>query len=141
MKRKTDRLLTTFFVLLLFPLFVTAAELRNTSPERVGMSAERLERLDAALSSYVENDQIAGQVVIVLRDGRVVFSDANGWRDKEAGVAMTEDTIFRIASQTKAIVSTGIMILHERGKLDINHPLSRYFPCLLYTSPSPRDRG
>ena len=123
-----NQLLTALCVSLVVPVAAISAELRTISPERVGMSAERLERLDEALTSYIENDQIAGQVVIVLRDGRVVFSDANGWRDKEAGAPMTEDTIFRIASQTKAIVSTGIMILHERGKLDISHPLSRYFP-------------
>ena len=128
MKSRTTPLRSVLFISLAFPFFTMAAEFRTTSPERVGMSAERLERLDQALSSYVENNQIAGQVVMVLRDGRIVFSDANGWRNKEAGVPMTEDTIFRIASQTKAVVSTGIMILHERGKLDINHLLSRYFP-------------
>jgi CubicO group peptidase (beta-lactamase class C family) len=105
-----------------------AADFSLTRPERLGMSSERLDRLDAVLKSYVDEGLIAGQVVLVLRNGRIVFSATNGMRNREAGLPMTEDTLFRIASQTKAIVSTGIMILHERGDLDISHPLSRYIP-------------
>ena len=107
---------------------LTAAELSSSRPERQGMSSERLAQLDAVLNSYVEDGLIAGQVVLVLRKGRITFSATNGMRNIEAGLPMTEDTLFRIASQTKAIVSTWIMILHERGDLDISHPLSRYFP-------------
>jgi len=92
------------------------------------MSSERLERLDEVMKAYVEEESLAGQVIMVLREGRVVYSTANGMRNVAAGLPMTPDTIFRIASQTKAIVSTGIMILQEKGKLDINHPLSRYIP-------------
>ena len=92
------------------------------------MSSERLERLDAVLKSYVDSGQVAGQVAMVLRKGRVVYSTANGWQNKEADIPMSEESIFRIASQTKALVSTSIMILHERGQLDISHPLSRYIP-------------
>jgi CubicO group peptidase (beta-lactamase class C family) len=105
-----------------------AAELSRVRPERVGMSSSRLERLDSVLAAYVEEDLVAGQVAVVLRKGRIVYSTANGMRNKETGTPMTEDTLFRIASQTKAIVSTGIMILHERGDLHISHPLSRYIP-------------
>ena len=105
-----------------------AADFSRVRPERAGMSSERLERLDAVLRSYVDKGQVAGQVAIVLRKGRVVYSTANGWQNKVADIPMSEDSIFRIASQTKALVSTGIMILHERGQLDISHPLSRYIP-------------
>lgn len=105
-----------------------AAELSRVRPERVGMSSARLERLDSVLNTYVDEELVAGQVAVVLRKGRIVYSTANGMRDKESGIPMTEDTIFRIASQTKAIVSTAIMILHERGDLNISHPLSRYIP-------------
>ena len=105
-----------------------AADFSRVRPERAGMSSERLERLDAVLKSYVDSGQVAGQVAMVLRKGRVVYSTANGWQNKEADIPMSEESIFRIASQTKALVSTGIMILHERGQLDISHPLSRYIP-------------
>ncbi len=113
---------------LLFATSLFAAEFTHVEPERVGMSSERLEHLDTVLQSYVDSNQVAGQVALVLRDGRVVYSAANGMQDISAGIPMSENTIFRIASQTKAIVSTAIMILHERGQLDISHPLSRYFP-------------
>ena len=105
-----------------------AADFDRARPERLGMSSDRLERLDAVLKSYVDNDQLAGQVVLVLRKGRIAYSNANGMQDIAAGIPMSQDTMFRIASQTKAIVSTGIMILHERGELDISHPLERYIP-------------
>lgn len=105
-----------------------SAEFAAVRPEDAGLSAERLERLDAAQSEYVVKEQLAGQVTLVLRDGRIVYSKADGWRDRAAGTEMTPDTIFRIASQSKAVVSTAIMILHERGQLNIGHLLSRYFP-------------
>lgn len=122
------RFLISLNILLLFSVALNAAEFSSARPSRLGMSSERLERLDTVMKSYVDNDQIAGQVILVLRNGRIAYSASNGMRDIDAGVEMTDDTIFRIASQTKAIVSTGIMILHERGDLDINHRLSRYFP-------------
>jgi len=125
--RIIQRLIATS-LLLLISSSLLAAEFRNARPSAVGMSADRLERLDRVMQSYVDDERLAGQVILVLRNGRVAFSAANGMRDIAAGAPMREDTIFRIASQTKAIVSTGIMILHERGDLDIQHPLSRYFP-------------
>lgn len=121
------RVLTGIFLLALS--FATlAAEFNKADPEQLGMSAQRLEVLDASLKSFVDENRIAGQSVLVLRNGQTAFSATNGWRDKEDGVAMTDDTIFRIASQTKAIVSTGIMILQEQGKLDIGDPLGRHIP-------------
>ncbi len=113
---------------LVFSTAAPASEFGAAVPEQLGMSAERLEVLDASLQAYVDEDRVAGQVVLVLRRGEVAFAAANGWRDKENGVAMTADTIFRIASQTKAIVSTGVMILQEQGKLDIGDPLGRHIP-------------
>ena len=122
-----QRFLAGVFVLV-FSGAALAQEFVKADPEQLGMSAERLEVLDANLKAYVDENRIAGQVVLVLRDGQVAFSAANGWRDKEDGAAMTDDTIFRIASQTKAIVSTGIMILQEQGKLSIGDPLGRFIP-------------
>jgi len=109
-------------------LSVQAAEFSRVRADRVGMSPARLQTLDAVMESYVEDGNLAGQVILILREGRLVYSAANGMRDIAVGSPMTPGTIFRIASQTKAIVSAGIMILHERGELDISHPLSRYIP-------------
>jgi len=115
------------FAALLYSVPATA-DFSTIQPEQVGMSSERLQRLDNVLKSYIDNDQLAGQVALVLRRGNIVFSAVNGMQDIEAGIPMREDTIFRIASQTKAITSVAIMMLHERGELDISHPLSRYLP-------------
>ncbi len=122
------RVLLPIVLLLAYSSTAFSADFDKARPERLGMSSERLQRLDAVLKSYVDNEQIAGQVVLVLRNGRVAFSAANGMQDIEAGIPMSEDSMFRIASQTKAIVSTGIMILQERGDLDISHNLDRYIP-------------
>jgi|TARA_B110000091_G_scaffold137297_1_gene146834 CubicO group peptidase (beta-lactamase class C family) len=127
MQKFSIRLIAPLLLLLLSTASI-AADFDRARPERLGMSSDRLERLDAVLKSYVDNDQLAGQVVLVLRKGRIAYSNANGMQDIAAGIPMSQDTMFRIASQTKAIVSTGIMILHERGELDISHPLERYIP-------------
>jgi CubicO group peptidase (beta-lactamase class C family) len=127
MQRLTIRLLAPLFLLFISTASL-AADFDKARPERLGMSSERLERLDAVLKSYVDNEQVAGQVVMVLRKGKIAYASANGMQDIEAGIPMSEETMFRIASQTKAIVSAGIMILHERGALDISHNLERYIP-------------
>ncbi|MFT4861178.1 MAG: CubicO group peptidase (beta-lactamase class C family) [Pseudohongiellaceae bacterium] len=128
MKSRFANSLFVAFLIFFTASTVSAADFARARPERLGMSAERLDGLDAVLKSYITSGQLAGQVVLVLRNGRIAYSAANGMQDLEKGVPMQMDTLFRIASQTKAIVSTGIMILHERGKLDISHNLSRYIP-------------
>jgi CubicO group peptidase (beta-lactamase class C family) len=93
-----------------------------------GISAERLARLDRLLQQYVDESRIAGAVALVLRDGRPVYQRAVGWRDKEAGRPMTPDTMFRIASQTKAITSAAILVLVEEGRVGLTEPVSRHLP-------------
>jgi CubicO group peptidase (beta-lactamase class C family) len=92
------------------------------------ISAERLVRLDAALQDYVDRGEIAGAVVRIQQDGRDVYSKAFGWRDKEVRDPMREDTIFRIASQTKALTSVAAMMLMEDGKLLLDDPIGKYLP-------------
>jgi CubicO group peptidase (beta-lactamase class C family) len=93
-----------------------------------GLSVDRLVRLDKAMERYVADDAVAGTVSLVLRDGQVVLERAHGWRDKERRQAMTPDTIFRIASQTKALTSVAALILMEEGRLGLADPVSRYVP-------------
>ena len=100
----------------------------SAPPRNLGFSEERLARLDAALAGYVENEQLAGSVTLVLRDGSVVYEKAFGLRDVDTEAPMHADTIFRIASQTKAIASTVAMILQEEGRLLISDPVSRFLP-------------
>lgn len=98
----------------------------NDAPH--GMSQARLAVLDATMKQYVEEGKLAGAVVMIHQDGREVFSEAYGWRDREAGDRMEEDDIFRIASQTKALTSVAIMMLMEEGKLVLDDPLSKFLP-------------
>jgi CubicO group peptidase (beta-lactamase class C family) len=93
-----------------------------------GFSKERLSRIDRVLQSYIDENQLAGIVALVLRDGVPIYERAFGWSDKEANRKMTVDTIFRIASQSKALTSAGILSLMEEGKLGLNDPVSRYIP-------------
>jgi CubicO group peptidase (beta-lactamase class C family) len=119
-----------------------AQELPRSTPEAVGMSSERLGRLTAALEQYVQDGRLAGAAAIVLRDGNVVYDEAVGYRDREAGATLSTDAIFRIASQTKAIVSVGVMMLQEEGKLLISDPVSRYLPAFGSTTvAAPREGG
>jgi CubicO group peptidase (beta-lactamase class C family) len=98
------------------------------------MSAVRLERLSATLQSYVDENQLAGAVALVARRGRTVFLEAFGDLDVDASTPMPEDAIFRIASQTKAIVSVGVMILQEEGRLLIEDPVGKYLPEYMETT-------
>src|ERR1043166_934573 len=89
-------------------------------PQSVGHAAwpnERLARIDRLFQQYVDENRIGGAVALVLQDGRPVYEHAFGWSDKEAGRRMATDTIFRIASQTKAFTSVVILSLMEEGKI------------------------
>ena len=107
---------------------LTAKDLPRTTPEAVGLSAERLDRLTEAMQGYVDDGGLAGAVVLVARRGRVAYFRSFGHRDIEARSPMAEDAIFRIASQTKAIVSTAVLLLQEEGRLLIWDPVGRYLP-------------
>ena len=89
---------------------------------------ERLARIDRLFQQYVDENRIAGAVALVLQDGRPVYERAFGWSDKEAGRRMATDTIFRIASQTKAFTSVAILSLMEEGKIGLNDPAGRFIP-------------
>jgi CubicO group peptidase (beta-lactamase class C family) len=105
-----------------------AADLPRAKPEEVGMSGERLARIGEVLKADIEAGRIPGAVIAIARHGRLVALDAYGWRDKAAGVAMTTDTIFNIASMTKPMTTVGALMLYEQGRLLIGDPLSKYFP-------------
>jgi CubicO group peptidase (beta-lactamase class C family) len=92
------------------------------------ISAERLGRLRAQLQRYVDEGRLAGAVVRIQQDGKLVFSAAVGWRDKEAHDPMREDSIFRIASQTKALTSVAVMMLMEEGELLLDDPVGKHLP-------------
>jgi len=97
-------------------------------PQSVGMSPERLARIDTLLSQAVKYDKIPGAVALVARHGKIVYHKAFGYADNQSGRVMKNDDIFRIASQTKAVTATAVMILWEEGKFGLDDPISAYIP-------------
>lgn len=129
MQKSTMRLFVTLpniFLWLICSAF--AQELPTANPDELGFSSKRLERLDEKFNSYVTENKMAGSVILVARKGKIGYYKAFGFRDKESKSKMELGSIFRIASQTKAIVSVGIMILQEEGKLLIHDTVSRFIP-------------
>ncbi|WP_262248073.1 serine hydrolase domain-containing protein [Parapedobacter soli] len=102
--------------------------LANGSPSSVGISAERLARVDAMLQQAVADGKIPGVVALVARHGKIVYHKAYGSADAETGRKQQTDDIFRIASQTKAITATAVMMLWEEGKFQLDDPISKYIP-------------
>jgi CubicO group peptidase (beta-lactamase class C family) len=97
-------------------------------PEAVGFSTERLERLDRAIQEQIDRQRIAGVVLYVARDGQPVRFRSYGSQDIEAGKPMGTDAIFRIASMSKAVTTTAIMMLYEEGRLMLHDPVSKFIP-------------
>lgn len=112
----------------LVPALRAAEDVTVADPESVGMSAERLQRINTFVREYIDADQIAGAVTLVARKGKVVHYEAQGWRDKENGIAMTRDTIFEMMSMTKPIVSTALMMLFEEGRFLLDDPIAKWLP-------------
>jgi CubicO group peptidase (beta-lactamase class C family) len=101
---------------------------RAESPEQVGLSSARLERLSAAIHADVARRLIPGAVLAIARGGRLACAEAFGWRDREAEAPMAADAIFRVASMTKPITSVAAMMLAEEGRLEIAAPVAQYLP-------------
>jgi CubicO group peptidase (beta-lactamase class C family) len=99
-----------------------------------GFSRERLQRLDKIFNEYVEDNRVAGVVALVLQDGRAIYEAAIGWADKEDRRRMQKDTLFRIASQTKAVTSVATLILIEEGRLTLTDQVGRFIPSFAKTS-------
>ncbi len=102
--------------------------LTEASPESVGISSDRLARIDQMCEKEVANGNLPGIVSLVARNGKIVLWKAYGMADNEKGRKMKKDDIFRIASQTKAITSTAVMMLWEEGKFQLDDPISKYIP-------------
>ncbi|MCY4509188.1 MAG: serine hydrolase [Acidobacteria bacterium] len=105
-----------------------AEDLPLAAPESVGMSAERLQRVDEYFQRFIDDGQIAGAVTLVARRGEVVHHSAVGWRHREAEVPMTTDAIFTLMSMTKPIVSAALMMLFEEGRFRLDDPIADWIP-------------
>ncbi len=104
------------------------------APGTVGMAPDRLARITSTMKGLVSEGRLPGTVTIVARNGKVVYHEAAGHRDIERGVPMTTDTLFRIASMSKAVTSVAVMMLVEEGKLRLEDPVSRYIPAFTRTT-------
>jgi CubicO group peptidase (beta-lactamase class C family) len=122
---------------LLIAVVLSASMLAGQAP--AFPAAERVARIDRALQRYIDDRRVAGLVALVWRDGRAVYEKAMGWRDRESSSAMQVDSIFRIASQTKAITSAAIMMLVEEGRLGPGDPVGRFIPA--FTKATVADSG
>jgi CubicO group peptidase (beta-lactamase class C family) len=102
--------------------------LEQVPPEQVGVSKEKLGRIHEALQESIADGKLAGTVVLVARKGKLIYADAAGFQDKDEGKPMALDSIFRIYSMTKPLVSVAAMMLVEDGKIELTDPVSKFFP-------------
>ena len=93
-----------------------------------GISKERIAKVDEMLERAIQSEQVPGLVAMIVKDGKVVYHSAKGFADVAEGKKMEKNSIFRIASQTKAITSTAILLLYEEGKIRLDDPISKYIP-------------
>ncbi len=128
-------------ILLLAGLYLPlAAQTKLTTPipyqklidarnaEAVGMSTERVQRLDNVMKSFVTDNKLPGFTAILIRNGQIIYHKAYGVADVATQRPMKQDDIFRIASMTKAITATAVMMLYEEGKFGLDDPISKYIP-------------
>ncbi|HWW89074.1 MAG TPA: serine hydrolase domain-containing protein [Vicinamibacterales bacterium] len=106
----------------------TGRDLATVAPESVGISSERLKRLDVAMKKLADDKQVAGLVTLLERHGKIVDFGAVGLRDVKATEPLQKDSIFRIYSMTKPVTGVAMMMLYEEGKWRLEDPVSRYIP-------------
>jgi CubicO group peptidase (beta-lactamase class C family) len=113
------------------PLGVSASAqqiLPRATPDAVGMSADRLQGATALLRQFVADRKISGAVAGVARKGKVVYLEPVGLQSFETKAPMTERSLFRIYSMTKAVTAVAVMMLHEEGRFRLTEPVTKYLP-------------
>jgi CubicO group peptidase (beta-lactamase class C family) len=122
-------------------VFADDSSSRGAAAQAAGFSAERLDKIGPMLQRYVDDGSIVGAVTLVMRDGVVVQQSVVGWADKEGRKQMRDDTLFRIASQTKALTSVAVLQLVEEGKLSLTMPVSKVIPSFAETTVAVTQNG
>ena len=125
---KTNLITGHAVVLGLLALPLTAASIPTAKPEDVGLSSERLQRVHQMIQRHIDAGDISGAVTLVARKGRVAHLEAHGLMDIESKKPMAKDTIFRLASMSKVVTGTAIMMLVEEGKIRLTDPVSKFIP-------------
>jgi CubicO group peptidase (beta-lactamase class C family) len=121
-------LLATALVFAPAPTLAAAPKLATVSPQQAGFSAERLQRVDAAMEKWIAAGDIPGGVVLIARDGRIVHLKAYGRADIASGKPASTDSIYRIASMSKPVAALAILMLVEEGKVRLADPVSTFLP-------------
>lgn len=122
-------LITSAAVLLVLAPSAWATDaLQTAKPEQVGLSAERLARIDRAMEGHVNEGHFSGAIGMIVRRGKIGYFKTWGDMDKESGTEMSEDAIFRMYSMTKAVTGVAAMILYEHGHFALTDPISNYLP-------------
>jgi CubicO group peptidase (beta-lactamase class C family) len=112
----------------LFAMPATARDLPASKAERVGMSSERLQRIDALAERYISEGRVPGMVTMVSRRGKIVHFEAHGNRGLADDTPMQKDDLFRIYSMTKPITAVAIMQLYEQGAFQLSDPIAKFVP-------------
>ncbi len=105
-----------------------ASALPRAAPEEVGMSSERLKRLDQVMQAYVDNQRLAGAATLIARRGKIAHIGVYGMANRETEQPMQSRTLFRIASMTKPVTSVAVMMLYEEGKFRLDQPVEQLLP-------------
>jgi CubicO group peptidase (beta-lactamase class C family) len=116
-------------ILVFFPVrFVAAGELPTAKPGEVGLDADKIQQAHTAVKALIEKKDMAGAVIAVARNGKIVMFDALGETEAGSGKPMKQDTIVRIYSMTKPITTVAAMMLVEEGKIRLDDPVASYLP-------------
>jgi CubicO group peptidase (beta-lactamase class C family) len=128
MKQTGSILWLTFFLLTFAYAQKPQSDNKLDKPESVGVSSERLQRINQLIERKISEDKVVGAITLVARRGKVVHLAAAGKADVEASKALKPDAIFRIYSMTKPITTVAAMMLYEEGKYQIDDPVAMYLP-------------
>lgn len=116
----------TIFILISFPVY--SEQLKTVKPEKVGLSGERLARIDRIMQKHVDDKIIPGAVILIARHGKIAHLSAVGMMDVESGKPMKTDSIFRLHSMSKPLTSAALLMLYEEGLFQLDDPAERYIP-------------
>jgi CubicO group peptidase (beta-lactamase class C family) len=123
-----NRMNSTIIFCFLLNSLLSAQNFLETDPAKVGFITKRLDRIDNVIINSIDRGEIPGAVALIAKNGKIAYHKSFGFSDIDSQNPMKKNSIFRIASMTKAITTAGVMILHERGHFMLNDPISKYIP-------------
>ena len=130
--RRHERTLPSLALVCLIALHGStyAADLNRATPESVGLSSQRLQRIDAAMQAEIDAGRKAGIAVFIARKNKITYMKAFGYADLETKTPLRTDAYFRVYSMTKPVVSVALLMLFEEGKFQLTDPLEKYVPAM-----------